>query len=121
MKGFGNSYSHGPGPKCPTDEGKQVCIALCNLSFTQEGINIHPFAPLLSFMYYEELWCKVLERIMHDVPPPKDVLLLTHLDSCGFKGLIGEIPFLEDLQRVTSQTPMRCKEGYLLWEIGSLH
>ena len=58
---------------------------------------------------------------MHDVPSPKDVLSLALLDSCGFKGLIDERPFLEILQGVTSQHPMRCKEEHLLWDNGSLH
>ena len=44
-----------------------------------------------------------------------------HLDYFGFKSLNDERYFLKYLQGVTSQLPMRCKEEYLLWEIGSLH
>ena len=94
MKGFGNLSSHGLGSRCSADEERQAYTTLCNMGLIQEGINTHSFAPLLSCMQHEELWCKDLGSIMHDVPSPKDVLSLALLDSCGFKGLVEWRPFL---------------------------
>ena len=58
---------------------------------------------------------------MNVVPFSVDVWPSTHLDSFGSKRIIDERSSLKDLQGVTSQLPMRCKEEDLLWEIGSLH
>ena len=58
---------------------------------------------------------------MSVVPLYDDVLPLAHLDSSRFKRIIDERSSLGDLQGVTSQLPMRCKEEDLLWEIGSIH
>ena len=58
---------------------------------------------------------------MSVVPLSNDVFPLAHLDPFGFKRIIDERYSLGDLQGVTSQLPMRCKEKDLLWEIGNLH
>ena len=72
-------------------------------------------------MQYEELGCNIVEGMLSVVPLSDDVLPSAHLDYFGFKRIFDERSSLGDLQGVTSQLPMRCKEKYLLWEIGSLH
>ena len=58
---------------------------------------------------------------MHNVPPPHNFWFSIHLDSLGSNRLTGERSSHKDLQRITSQLPMRCKGEVLLGELGSLH
>lgn len=76
--------------------------------------------PLLSCIQHEELGCKIVEGIMDVLPLYVGFLLSAHLDSFGFKRWIDERSSVGDLQGVTSQLPMKCKEEHWLGEIGSL-
>ena len=70
---------------------------------------------------YETATTSLERLIVLSLSSSEEVFPPTHLDPYGFKMAIGVIYSLTDLQGISFQHPMKCKERNMIWEDGSLH